>query len=154
MNKKVAIFMMGIPGSGKSHYVEENLKDFLLLDCDKIKETLPGYNPLNPAIVHQESKRLLEVEFKRAIQRDRSFILDGTGTNTDKLLYRIDKAKEQGFYIVLIYIKVNLETALRRNKTRERRVSEEIIREKHKLIEYSYRAILPFVNEGRLVNND
>ena len=55
----------------------------------------------------------------------RIYALDGTGANYERTIRRMQDAKDAGFWIVLLYVKVNVETALRRNARRNRKVPEE-----------------------------
>ena len=154
MRIKKAIFMIGSIGSGKSYYILKHLRGYKILDSDKIKLTLKGYNPCRPDLIHKESKTILEREFKKCIKQSKSFIYDGTGCNSERLLYRIDKARARGFKIYLYYIVCSLKTALIRNKSRDRQVPEDIIIDKYKVIDYSFKIVSPYCDFIKVINND
>jgi predicted kinase len=153
MNKnKIAVYTLGIPASGKSTYIQKHYKDYIILDCDKIKETLPNYNPKKPERVHNLSKRILDKKLKNILQGNNSFVYDSTGTNTEKLLSLIDKAQRNGFYTVLIYVKTDLYIAIKRNKKRIRSVPVSVIKEKYHLVNYSFNALKLFVDSYKIVD--
>lgn len=144
---------MGISGSGKTSFIEKNLPGIIHLDSDKIKEGLKGFNPLHPERVHKKSKGILLRQFKKVLKGKKSFVYDGTGTNTENLLYRIDKAKQNGFKTILIYCKTTLKLALIRNKARARIVPEDIIKEKARVIKYSFDIVKNYVDKIIIVDN-
>jgi predicted kinase len=153
MKNKIAYFTMGISGSGKSSFIDKNLPGIIHLDSDKIKENLKGYNPLNPSLVHKRSKEILARQFKKILKGNKSFCYDGTGTNAENLLYRIDKARKKGFKIILIYCKTTLKLALIRNKLRARQVPEDIIKDKARLIKYSFSIVKNYADKIIIVDN-
>jgi predicted kinase len=150
-NKKIAVFTIGIPASGKSTHINKYYKNFIILDCDKIKENLPNYNPKKPEIFHSLSKKIIEKKLKKVLKGNKSFVYDSTGTNTDKLLSLIDKTKKAGFYNVLIYVIIDLKTAILRNRLRIRTIPEYILKEKFKLVNYSFNAIKLFVDSYKII---
>lgn len=152
-DKKIGVFTLGIPASGKSTYINKNFKDFYILDCDKIKENFKGYNPKNPEVYHNLSKAILLKKFNRILKENKNFVYDSTGTNTDKILSLIDKAKKAGFFTVIIYVKIDLKTAILRNKLRIRTIPEHILKEKYRLINYSFKAIKIFSDSYKIVDN-
>ena len=64
-----------------------------------------------------------------------SFIYDSTGTNLEKLSRMVDAAHLAGFEAVLVYVTAPLSLCIERNRTRDRHVSESVIREKAAVIE-------------------
>lgn len=153
MEKKLVI-MAGLPGSGKSFVRSKTYSDLLVIDCDEIKKSLPGYDPKNPGTVHAESKVLEQKAIYRALSNGESFVYDTTATNWAKLVKLIQDAKGLGYEVELCYVKVSLKTALYRNSKRERVVPEAIIQEKFSLLPVALEVLQGYVDSYVVVNND
>lgn len=151
---KQAIFTMGTPGAGKSYITQKRYSDWKILDCDDIKKLHPDYNPTKPQDVHMWSKIKLEKEFQKALRQEESFVLDGTGGNTDRLSRRIHEAKDAGFNTKIVYVTCSLSTALRRNKERDRNVSEDIVKQKYKDVIYGFHLVASLPDDLEVVRND
>ena len=146
---------MGLPASGKSTIAKRLYeKKYKIIDCDEIKKEHKDYDPKNPQTVHSWSSQELEKRFQEALLKDESIVIDGTGSNSDKLVRRINEAKEKGFRTRVVYITCNLATSLKRNSARERVVPESIIMEKYKDIRYSFEIVSPNADEVKVINNN
>ncbi len=149
-----AVFLMGGPGSGKSYVRKRDIQIETVLDCDRIKKTLPGYDPKNPMAVHEESRQRLQKQFFEAIAGTRSFVYDGTGSNAAKYERLMTQARQAGFKVEIVMVRCSLATALQRNKDRARTVPESIVRSKHATIAASFEAIRGQADLVRVVDND
>jgi len=149
-----AVFLMGGPGSGKSYVRKRDIKIETVLDCDRIKKTLPGYDPKNPMAVHEESRQQLKRQFFEAIAGTRSFVYDGTGSNAAKYRRLMTEARQAGFKVEIVMVRCSLATALQRNQDRTRTVPESIVRSKHATIAASFEAIRGQADLVRVVDND
>lgn len=135
---KTAVFTMGLPGAGKSTKARAAFPSFRVIDCDAIKETLPGYDPENPGAVHAESQRLRDAELAAALQGADSLIVDSTGTNAERMATEMRAARAAGFRVVLFYVVTPLQTAIARNAARRRKVARSIIRAKAATIQTAF----------------
>lgn len=148
--RRVAVFMAGLPGitnfvcqlvrsgqtittgSGKSRLID-GLYGYehpvtTVLDLDAEMRSHPRFNPAEPSKVYEEdgaynwANAIIERKFQDAVRDHRVLhvVLDGTGTKVQRRLQRIAAAKEQGLTTILLYVRVTLETALRRNAKRQR----------------------------------
>ena len=151
---KTATFTMGVPAAGKTTIVESMYKNITIIDPDKIKEGFVGYEAANPQGFHSESQKIAEMQFKMAILGEDDFVLDGTGTNAEKLIRRITEAKTQGFEINLIYVVVSLKVSLERNRNRQRVVPEQVVMEKYQDIRYAFDAVAPHADTVLVINNE
>lgn len=120
-----AIIMAGAPGAGKSHVANEitqghglrtvNSDDFLKIG---LKSHTTRYE--------KSAKRL-----EQFIDGRLGVIIDGTGRNLD----RIAKTKKildfHGYETKLVYVDVDIETALARNAARDRKEDETFVRQAH-----------------------
>jgi tRNA uridine 5-carbamoylmethylation protein Kti12 len=153
---KKVIFTMGLPGAGKSTALRrmEGLEKYIIIDPDKIKEEKKDYDPKKPQIYHEWSKLEANKRELKAIEEEKNIIIDGTGTNTLKMYKKINEYKKIGYNVKLIYVKVLLETSIKRNSQRARVVPIEVIFEKYELIEESYEILKNVANESIIINND
>lgn len=127
--QKEAVFLIGPPAAGKSTTRQKLYPEYIVIDPDEIKKTLPGYDPKNPSKVHTLSKILARKQFEKAIAGNKSFVYDTTGGNKERMLREMQEARERGFQIVILQVTCPLEECLKRNKARERTVPEEIVKE-------------------------
>lgn len=153
---KNAILTMGLPGAGKSFVLHNNydLTQFTLIDPDEIKKEKPDYDPKNPSVYHAWSQIQTKLRINQAIADNNNLIIDGTGTNVEKMYKQITELQAVGYNVTLLYVNVSLKTSLERNAKRERNVPESIILEKFETITYAFDILSKIVNDIKVVNND
>jgi len=120
-----AIIMAGAPGSGKSHVAQEltggsglrsvNSDNFINIGIDNHKER------------SVKSSKQLDV----LLQGRLGVIIDGTGRNIERIQQTKKILDEHGYETKLVYVDVELETALKRNTTRNRVEPEEFVKQAH-----------------------
>lgn len=152
--KKELIIMAGLPGSGKSTVRNEKFANYDVVDCDEIKKTIKGYDPLNPGAVHKESKKIEKRLLLENIINGKSFVYDTTASNAERIVKLIIDAQSEGYEVTICYIKVKLQTAIYRNANRERVVPEEIIREKYAVMSTAIEIFSGYADKLIVVNND
>eukprot|EP00935_MAST-01C_sp_MAST-1C-sp1_P002473 g2473.t1 len=139
-SKSRMIFTAGVPGAGKTFVLHQlrALGNVTVLDLDNAIMEHPSFNPANPASVYDDTlayewaNEQVERMFDRVldnVQKHRLVAFDGTGTKVGRSVRRMQAAKSAGFGVVLLYVKVQLSTALARNEKRHRRVPEETMRQ-------------------------
>lgn len=150
------IFTMGLPAAGKSTVCNARYADtHTVIDPDAIKEAHEDYDPKNPAALHAWSQEVAERQFNAALAASEgNFVIDGTGTNSEKMVRRMNAAKAAGFDVALVYVKCTLKTSLIRNAARTRVVPEHIVRSKALDIATSFELVAPFADTVEVVNND
>lgn len=155
-NKKVAILSMGLPGAGKSYVLNENynMEDYILIDPDRIKEEKEDYDPKHPEVYHEWSKKEAKMRMAMAVYQGQNLIIDGTGTNVEKMYKQIKELQMQQYKVILLYVKVSLKTSIKRNSERERNVPESIIYEKFETIEYAFDILSGIADEIKVVVNE
>jgi len=156
MLNKTVIFSMGLPGAGKSTMLKKvvDVNQFTLIDPDEVKKTHKDYDPKDPNKIHEWSKAVCNKMEIEAIKNNRDIIIDGTGTNTEKMLSQFTKYQKEGYYVKLFYVEVSLENSLLRNAKRDRNVPEYVIMEKYELINKSWDILSQYANESIKVNNN
>lgn len=135
-----AVLTMGLPGAGKSTVMNDryDLENWTLIDPDEIKKEHADYDPNRPELIHEWSKREANARQARAVANGEDIIIDGTGTNAEKMVKWTRELQAAGYTVELLYVQVSLATALARNAARERTVPEDIVREKADLISTSF----------------
>ena len=124
------VFMFGLPGSGKSTWIENNLPGNIVVSADEIKLNLGGYNPKNPEKVHQESVALARDKAISLAIEGRGFIFDGGGINRKYNKDLINEIRAMRHCVTLIVLDTPLEVCLERNRNRDRQVPEDDIYDK------------------------
>ena len=151
------IFTMGLPGAGKSTVIRKNklAEGATVIDPDAVKETHPSYDPKNPQTLHDWSKKVTDLVFAQALAAGEGFfVVDGTGTNAEKMVRKIKSAQAAGFECELLYVQVSLQTSLARNSARERTVPEQVVREKSEDIATSFEIVSRYADKITVINND
>lgn len=154
---KKAILTMGLPASGKSTVVKNRFNAdgrYSVVDPDDFKMSHPDYDPKNPSVLHAWSQVETEKMIFSLLGQGKDMIIDGTGTNVEKMYKYITLLQGQGYFVELVYVQVSLETSIKRNFERDRTVPEELIREKAATIVYAFELISPKVNKVTVINNE
>lgn len=151
---KRMVIMAGISGAGKSTVAKRLFDGWKVIDCDELKKQCKSYDAQNPSLVHEESKRLEKLELTKAICGEENFVYDTTATNAERIVGLIKEAQSFGWTVEIVYVKVKLATALKRNASRERVVPEHIVREKNAVIAQSIEIISSYADKIKVINND
>ena len=70
------------------------------------------------------------------------------------MVRRMEQAREAGYSIEILYVKVDLEVALQRNSERERTVPERIVIEKSRDIETSMKITSQYADKVTIFENN
>jgi len=149
--KPVALFMMGIPASGKSSARNKvSIDPFdnlgaVPVDPDACKEALPEYqdaiaNSAKDAawMAHEESSDISEKVGAEAVRQRKNVIFDGTGKNLAKMKARIAAAKAAGYHVMAIMPHVDLDEAKKRAGDRAEKVGRFV---PHSIIEGAFKKV-------------
>lgn len=154
---KKVIFTMGLPGAGKSRVLKTEYNEFIqnavMIDPDEIKKEKADYNPKQPQVYHVWSKDEAQKRMYAAMIDGFDVVIDGTGTNVEKMIKWIREFHLMGYDVEVVYVKVSIDTAMYRNANRERVVPEYLIREKAETIELAFELIGKEA-DVTVVNND
>jgi len=166
-----AFFLAGGPGSGKGWVSERTLKGSGMkvidtdigfqnyakqagLDLKKMQSFTPAQTKLKDAL-RARSKSGTKTQLNYAIDERLGLILDSTARD----LTRIESEKRAldftGYDTYMVFVNTRLETALRRNLTRDRVVPEMIVRQNHKKVQANRKALQNMFGSNYLeVDND
>lgn len=161
-----AVFTCGVPAAGKTHVLDRVFgwwRDRLVIDLDTVIKSHPDFNPHQPHEIY-ESREAYEWADARVAERfaqalaervpRRLIVYDGTGTKVATRVERMELARASGYTVTLLYVRVQIETALERNARRTRRVPDEILRRYYDRIERTFELEVPHADVVHVVEND
>lgn len=107
--EKIAIFMAGSPGAGKTEFIsrlltEEQESSYYVIDLDEIRQWMPEYRWNYAEKYTRWAIKILEMIFDECVSNNYNFILDGTFTNTDVIDRNICRLIDKGYTIHVFYI--------------------------------------------------
>ena len=151
-------FTMGLPAAGKSSVIKDGrakVDGAILLDCDSFKEAHPDYDPSMPQALHSWSKEQVKRAFDEALETGGQFVYDTTGTNAPRMVEEMTRAKEAGFTVRLVFVKVDLVTSIGRNHdaSRGRVVPLSVIIEKAEKVTRVFDEIHHVADEVLVIDN-
>lgn len=122
LDAKVAFFMAGIPGAGKTEFAESITGDdqpmFIPIEHDKLVEYIDGYKPENYYNFRKAGSTLVTLVFDQVLKTGHSFIFDGTLSHENGSR-NIKKALNAGYEVFIIYIVQDAKVAWELTKARE-----------------------------------
>jgi predicted kinase len=129
---KRAVLFIGLPGSGKSTYIKQNIfgSTYQIVDADLIKEKHPDYDPNDTEKVHKWSVNEAEKQMGTLSDDGFNICMDSGGVNNSYQLRIIRMLQSKGYEVHLIHMDTPLEVCLERNRNRIRKVPEHAIIEK------------------------
>ena len=135
-----AVFLAGGPGSGKSFVVGKTALQalgFKLINSDDafeagLKKAGLTTSPEDIASAQGQeiragAKALTGRKMKLALDGRLGLVIDGTGKDYAKIKKQVDELRKIGYAVKMIFVNTDLETALDRNKARERSVPDKMV---------------------------
>jgi predicted ABC-type ATPase len=128
--QRIVTILGGGPASGKSSLrkkaeAEMPENSSVGIDPDEMKAALPGYEDLAvkstkaAGIYHEESSALAKSLYSAVLDSGLNAVYDGTGDGSVKSLKKkIDQARAAGCKVVGSYMTLDIEEALKRNRSR------------------------------------
>ncbi|MGQ9631564.1 MAG: AAA family ATPase [bacterium] len=117
---------VGIPGSGKTFWINENLRGIRVISMDKKREEILS----DPSDQSQNARiyNLCLRELDRALKAGETVVWDATNYSFDRRKGVLGIARNTHSYVIMICFDVPLEVALKRNRNRQRFVPERAVR--------------------------
>lgn len=119
---KVAFFMAGIPGAGKTEFAESTIREeqpvFIPIEHDKLVEYIDTYKPENYYNFRKAGSALVTLVFEEVIKNGHAFIFDGTLSHENGSR-NIKKAINAGYDVYVVYIVQDAKVAWQLTKARE-----------------------------------
>ena len=146
---KVALFLCGSSGTGKTSSVKRVIEDaglrttFVYLNADQVRDTIKSYSALQETAFH-------------IMKEGYSIVWDKTCRNTGETQKELVEFKKHGYKVVLAMIYANVDTVVKRvSKRVEQPIPEHIVRSIFRELRFKAERYLETdVDELLLYNND
>lgn len=142
MEKGILCIMVGIPGSGKTTYAKklvESMEASVLISSDDIRAELGDVNDMSK---NKEVFAIMNQRVKDKLNNGYFVCYDATSLTKEVRKNLIDEMKLHCQSFVAVFINTPLEIALERNKSRDRVVPEDVIKDMFKKLQP------PVIDEG------
>jgi predicted ABC-type ATPase len=158
------VILYGMPASGKSSVIRYgliNLPNIQVMTSDKWveltarKEKKDLSNPEHTSELHHRVSPKFDIHLQSATHTGNrtNIVIEKIGSSFQKLLQFIKNAQAKGFRVVLVWVKVELETAIKANKARDRRVPTKTIITSFKNTQLHFNQLVDKVEEAWIINN-
>ena len=130
---KEAIFMLGLPGSGKTVWCKNNMSiienysvswscihdgSYILISADNIRLNHPDYDPKNPELIHEECVKLARDKVFEYAEGGYNLVMDGGGINNSYTVGIITELRKLDYHIKVVFINTPVEICIQRNEIR------------------------------------
>jgi len=142
MKNKIAIFVCGSGGSGKSTFVKTHFTEYIHIDMDIIYEELLLLNNLGLKIkdfnesqsqlaleLFETAKELNNEKLKNTIIAGNNLVIDGVGRDSNIILNQRKHLENLGYTTHMIMLYVDLDTCVNRIESRERVYNQSITKD-------------------------
>lgn len=121
---KILVLMFGLPGSGKTTFAQKEVRGFLWISPDDIKNSILQDKTTEDITngVHEKSVRQARENLFSEMEKGNRYLgFDAGGINNNFTTEIIDKAKSLGYQIILVHMNTSLNVCLARNARRSRK---------------------------------
>lgn len=119
---KLALFMAGIPGAGKTEFAENTINQLkpklIPIEHDKLVEYIKGYKPENYYNFRTAGSVLVTRILDECLRNGYSFIFDGTLSH-ERGYKNIQKTLKSGYFVQVVYIVQTAKSAWSLTQDRE-----------------------------------
>ena len=161
-----AIFFAGSPGAGKTYVARKlagafgglkqvNMDSIFkhLMTKKNLSWKMPPEEEPEREKQRQRSKELIAKQQQTYADSGLGLLIDSTG----RIYGTIEKIKQEleskGYETTMIFVNTDLETALSRNKTRERTLPDELIHKNFAVVEQNLGKFQRLFNDVHIINN-
>jgi len=161
-----AIFFAGSPGSGKTYVARQlagvfqglkqvNMDSVFkhLMTQKKLSWKMPPEEEPEREKQRQRSKELVAKQQQTYAEGGLGLLIDSTGRIYDTVARIKQELEDTGYETTMIFINTDLETALRRNKERERTLPDELIHKNFGVIEQNIGKFQRLFDDVHLIDN-
>ena len=161
-----AIFFAGSPGAGKT-YVARKLAGVFgglkqvnmdiifkhLMTKKNLSWKMPPEEEPEREKQRQRSKELVAKQQQTNADSGLGLLIDSTGRILGTVRRIKDELEDKGYETTMIFVNTDLETALRRNKERERTLPDKLIHQNHDVIEQRLGEFQRMFNDVHIIDN-
>ena len=161
-----AIFFAGSPGSGKTYVARQlagvfqglkqvNMDNIFkhLMTKKNLSWKMPPEEEPEREKQRQRSKELIAKQQQQYAEGGLGLLIDSTGRIYNTVERIKQELESQGYETTMIFVHTDLETALRRNKTRERTLPDELIHKNFAVVEQNLGKFQRLFNDVHIINN-
>ena len=161
-----AIFFAGSPGSGKTYIARKlagafqglkqvNMDTWFkrLMTKKNLSWKMPPEEEPEREKQRQRSKELVAKQQQTYAKGGLGLLIDSTGRIYGTVEKIKNELESQGYQTTMIFVNTDLETALRRNKQRERTLPDELIHKNYKVIEQNIGRFQRLFDDVHIINN-
>lgn len=124
MSKKVVIFLIGYPGSGKSTYINKHYPDFVRISSDKYIEEHADQNETTYSDVFNDFIKIatknMNEEFDYAVEQRDSMVIDKMNLTEKSRNQFINRLPQKEYDIEYVFMDTPKDELLKRNEDRKR----------------------------------
>ena len=161
-----AIFFAGSPGAGKT-YVSRKLAGVFgglkqvnmdiifkhLMTKKNLSWKMPPEEEPEREKQRQRSKELVTKQQQRYTDNGLGLLIDSTGRIYDTIAKIKQELEDKKYATTMIFVNTDLQTALRRNKDRERTLPDKLIHKNFSVVEQNLGQFQRLFNDVHIVNN-
>ena len=161
-----AIFFAGSPGAGKT-YVARKLAGVFgglkqvnmdiifkhLMTKKNLSWKMPPEEEPEREKQRQRSKELVAKQQQTYADSGLGLLIDSTGRILGTTRRIKDELEDKGYETTMIFVNTDLETALRRNKERERTLPDKLIHQNYEVVEQRLGEYQRMFNDVHIINN-
>tara|TARA_R110002051_G_scaffold50868_1_gene98005 strand:+ start:285 stop:893 length:609 start_codon:yes stop_codon:yes gene_type:complete len=161
-----AIFFAGSPGAGKT-YVSRKLAGVFgglkqvnmdiifkhLMTKNNLSWKMPPEEEPEREKQRQRSKELVTKQQQRYTDNGLGLLIDSTGRIYDTIAKIKQELEDKKYATTMIFVNTDLQTALRRNKDRERTLPDKLIHKNFSVVEQNLGKFQRLFNDVHIINN-
>ena len=161
-----AIFFAGAPGSGKTYVARKlagTFQGFKQVNMDtwfkrlmtkkNLSWDMPDKEEPEREIERQKSKELVAKQQQSYTDSGLGLLIDSTGRIYETIERIKNELESKGYETTMIFVNTDLQTALRRNRQRERQQQDKIIHKNFGIIEQNLGKFQRLFNDVHIINN-
>ena len=161
-----AIFFAGSPGAGKTYVARKLAGTFQglkqvnmdsvfkhLMTQKKLSWKMPPEEEPEREKQRQRSKELVAKQQQSYTDSGLGLLIDSTGRILGTIRRIKDELEDKGYETTMIFVNTDLQTALRRNKERERTLPDKLIHQNFAIIDQNLGEFQRLFNDVHIINN-
>ena len=161
-----AIFFAGSPGSGKTYVARKlagtfqglkqvNMDNWFkrLMTKKNLSWKMPPEEEPEREKQRQRSKELVTKQQQSYAEGGLGLLIDSTGRIYDTIARIKQELENTGYETTMIFVNTDIQTALRRNKERERTLPDDLIHKNYAVIEQNLGKFQRLFNDVHIINN-
>ncbi len=161
-----AIFFAGSPGSGKTYVARKLAGTFQglkqvnmdsifkhLMTQKNLSWKMPPEEEPEREKQRQRSKELVAKQQQSYTDSGLCLLIDSTGRILGTIRRIKDELEDKGYETTMIFVNTDLQTALRRNKERERTLPDKLIHQNFEIIDQNLGEFQRLFNDVHIINN-